>query len=58
MNYYGICNCKPANKEQIEKIYPIVKSLPSWPNPDSITEINGLVIIKLSEKKGWLPFNI
>ncbi|EIX1310867.1 glucosyl transferase, partial [Shigella flexneri] len=54
----GICNCKPANKEQIEKIYPIVKSLPSWPNPDSIAEINGLVIIKLSEKKGWLPFNI
>ncbi|EFZ8006228.1 glucosyl transferase, partial [Shigella flexneri] len=51
MNYYGICNCKPANKEQIEKIYPIVKSLPSWPNPDSIAEINGLVIIKLSEKK-------
>ncbi|HFR2363782.1 TPA: hypothetical protein ACHVGG_004194, partial [Shigella flexneri] len=25
---------------------------------DSIAEINGLVIIKLSEKKGWLPFNI
>lgn len=56
--YYGIAQFVYANDDKVRGVLPYVEQLPTWPNPSAITYHNGVVIVKLGEKPGWLPFEV
>lgn len=56
--YYGIAQFLYADEDEMRDILPYVERLPTWPNPNAITYHNGVLIVKLGEKAGWLPFEV
>lgn len=43
----------PAKKEAIS-LFPKIKEMPSWPDKESISFIDGIVIVKFSDRHGYL----
>lgn len=57
MNYYGICdNIHPATENDVKKVLDNINNKPEWPNSGSVYLDNNVLVIKLSNKIGWLPF--
>lgn len=55
-SYYNIAHFSMAGKEEILNIKPAIERMPVWPNPKSVGIINGVMVVKLHEKQGYLPF--
>ncbi|EKT4523096.1 glucosyltransferase domain-containing protein [Pseudomonas putida] len=54
--YYGFGKFKMATKDQILGIKSKISTMPVWPNPDSIRLVDGVMVVKLNQKPGVLPF--
>ncbi|GAB2795206.1 hypothetical protein GCM10027040_21990 [Halomonas shantousis] len=58
LDFYGLANIHTANRYQTMQALKIIDELPTWPNPNSIYLYQGVLVIKLAEKRGWLPFSV
>lgn len=56
--YYGIGDWHNADKTQTERALAHVDAMPRWPNPGAIQRHDGVMIVKLGEHRGWLPFAV
>lgn len=56
--YYNLCSAQPAKENEVRKVMPYIENMPSWPEEGSIKKIENVIVIKLSDVKGWLPFSI
>lgn len=57
MNYYGICNnIHPATENEVRRVLDKINNKPEWPNSGSVYLDGNVLVIKLSNKIGWLPF--
>lgn len=57
MNYYGIChNIHPATENNVRRILKNINDKPVWPRSGSVYLDGNVLVIKLSNKIGWLPF--
>lgn len=56
--YYDIAYFKQAKQNDILKVVDNIAPLPKWPNPGSVQMIDGVMVVKLNDDIGWLPFSI
>lgn len=56
-DYYGIGTYQFINREDIISIKPILRDIPKWPNPDSVQLAGDVLIVKLGDEFGYLPFS-
>ncbi|BEM65862.1 TPA: glucosyltransferase domain-containing protein [Serratia marcescens] len=56
LNHYKICNAEPANEQEVKSLLSDIMVKPNWPRDGSVYSENGVIVIKLSDEKGWLPF--
>lgn len=54
--YYAIGHFQTATKEEILQIKDKIEAMPVWPNPNSVRLIDGIMVVKLHQKPGFLPF--
>lgn len=56
--YYGIAHFATAGREATQKALQEVNDMPTWPHPEAIQQLDDVLIIKLGEQRGWLPFSV
>lgn len=56
--YYGIAHFSAADRAATRKALAVVGDMPTWPNPGAIQLLDGVLVIKLGEHRGWLPFSV
>lgn len=57
-HYYGVGRFRYADKNEVLGVLTHVEALPTWPHPDAVVYREGVMIVKLSEQRGWLPFEL
>ena len=58
LRYYNLCHAKAADEKEVKMVMPYIKGMPDWPQNGSINKFGNVIVIKLSDTKGWLPFNV
>lgn len=58
LRYYNLCYAETAGENEVKMVMPYVKNMPNWPQNGSINKFGNIIVIKLSDEKGWLPFNV
>ncbi|WP_129139154.1 glucosyltransferase domain-containing protein [Modicisalibacter coralii] len=56
--YYGIGEWRNADRDETRRALSHVEAMPTWPNPNAIQRHDGVMIVKLGEHRGWLPFSV
>ena len=56
--YYGIGDWHNADRDETRRALAHVNAMPTWPNPGAIQRHDGVMIVKLGEHRGWLPFRV
>ena len=56
--YYDIMRVRMADQNETKRVLPHVDELPTWPHPDAVAMIEGVMVIKLGQQRGWLPFSV
>jgi hypothetical protein len=54
--FYGIENFHQAAPDQIKGLLPIINNIPEYPSRGSVKIVDGVLVIKLGQTTGWLPF--
>lgn len=57
-HYYGIGDWRTADRAETRRVLDHVDAMPRWPHPEAIQRRDGVMIIKLGEHRGWLPFSV
>ena len=58
LRYYNLCRSKTAGENEVKMVMPYIKNMPNWPQNGSINKFGNVIVIKLSDTRGWLPFNV
>ncbi len=57
-SYYGIARFSAADSAATRQALAVVGEMPTWPNPAAIRLLDDVLVIKLGEYRGWLPFSV
>lgn len=58
MKYYGVCSAIPTDRNEVRFLYPYIQNMPIWPDEQAVKIVDGIIIVKMSDNFGWLPFDI
>lgn len=58
LSFYDIAQFTVASEEMIRQVDAEAKEMPIWPRPGSIRVIGDIVVVRLGEERGYLPFEL
>jgi len=54
--FYGVADYRPVTADDVEKVKSSIAGLPTWPMSDSVALVDDVIVVKLGNSMGWLPF--